>query len=486
MFVSYAVVVFGVTTPPTIPYPKVNYGTDPLKQLIQRGEYLAKAGDCIACHTDTDNNGAPFAGGLGIKTPFGTFYTPNITSDKETGIGNWTNKDFINAMHHGLNPRGQNYFPVFPYPYFNKVSEEDLIAIKAYLDHIPAVNNQPFKNDVPFPFNVRLMQYGWKILFFYPYSGYFKPDSTQSAQWNRGAYLVEGLGHCSMCHTPINPFGAPKRAYYLSGGIVDNYPAPSINVRALSQYTPEQITQVFTHDKMLGGGSVAGPMLDVNHNSLRYLSQEDLLAIATYLKTVNSKEIPKPKLSGGDVGKGIYEAYCTTCHATGAAGAPIVGNATDWAPRIKLGINTLVTHAITGLGSMPAKGTCTTCTDEEIKATVEYMVRNSEGPNATKSNIAAPIGTPSLTLTEGRRVYDESCAQCHNTGKLGAPKLGDGPTWDKIVQQNMDVLFGRAINGYKSHPPRGGCEKCTDGEIEAAVVYMVQTSQKGGDYKLWL
>lgn len=473
--------------PPTIPYPVIDYSQVKDPELIKKGEYLAKAGDCIACHTDTSKPGAPpFAGGLAMKTPFGTFFTPNITPDKETGIGNWTDKDFIKAMHDGLSPKNENYFPVFPYLYFNRVSNEDLLAIKAYLSSIPAVKYTPPKNDVPWPFNVRLGQWGWKIMFFFPDSGYFKEDPKQSKQWNRGAYLVQGLEHCSMCHTPINPLGAPKKAYYLAGGIVDNFPAPNITSSRLKNFTVEQVLNVFLKDQMLGGGKVEGPMLDVNHNSLKYLSKEDLEAIVIYLKTVKSKEIPKPKIkSGADLGKGIYEAYCSTCHASGAAGAPIVGDSVEWAPRIKLGMSTLYHNAIFGINSMPARGTCSTCTDPEIQAAVQYMVDNSK--EGGSSNIKAPRGMPApvANIQKGEKIYQQTCSTCHADGKLGAPKMGDKAAWAPIINQNMDTLFDRTIHGYKAMPPKGNCATCTDADIIDAVIYMVQQNKEGGDYLLW-
>jgi len=152
-------------------YPKPNYGTGKTRELIKRGEYLAKIGDCISCHTDSKHDGDVYAGGLAIESPFGTFYTPNITPDKETGIGSWTDKEFINAMKKGKNVKGQHFFPAFPYINFNKMSNDDVLAIKAYLLSIPAVHKANQNHDMPFPFRVRFLQLGWKILFFYPYAG---------------------------------------------------------------------------------------------------------------------------------------------------------------------------------------------------------------------------------------------------------------------------------------------------------------------------
>lgn len=466
-------------------YPQVNYGTGTQASLIRRGEYLAKAGDCIACHTDAKNNGKLYAGGLGINTPFGTFYTPNITPDKETGIGNWSDQDFIRAMQEGINPHGQYYFPVFPYTYFTKISKNDLLAIKTYLFSVPAVHQVNHANDVPFPFSWRFLQLGWRILFFT--SGEYKYDPEQTQEWNRGAYLVQGLGHCGMCHTPINFLGAPKDKYFLTGNFVDGYFAPDITEYGLKGSSTTNIVDVFSQDEMLkNAGAVQGPMAEVDHDSLMYLSPDDLQDIASYLITVKSAE---PKSSSGPVGPGagkkIYDAHCAVCHGTGAAGAPRIGDTTAWTPRIKQGMDILFQHAINGFNSMPPKGTCMTCSDEQIKAAVQYLADESK-PGAAGAGAPVVIKQPPRpTLADGKRIYEESCSVCHDQGLLGAPKLGDKEAWAPLISQNMDVLFTHSIKGYNRMPPKGTCVACTDAEIQAAVLYMVQQSKTTGDYLLW-
>lgn len=465
------------------PYPKVNYGTGLRAELIHRGEYLAKAGDCIACHTDTQSNGPVFAGGLGIKTPFGTFYSPNITSDKKTGLGNWSNNDFIRAMREGIAPNGSYYFPVFPYQYFTKLSDDDLVAIKAYLFSLPPVEKENRKLDVPWPFSWRFLQLGWRILFFK--EGVYAYEANHTSVWNRGAYLVEGLGHCSMCHTPMNFLGAPKQAYFLTGGVVDGYLAPDITSFGLKGATPQEVEDVFTQEKMIGGGEVAGPMAEVDHDSLKYLSNKDLFAISVYLKTVKSKEPKVETVSGPGAGKKVYEAHCAVCHGTGAAGAPKIGDTTAWDPRIKQGMDVLFTHAIKGFNAMPAKGMCQTCTDDEIKAAVQYLADQSK-PGAAGAAAAPPMiaPPPQPTLADGKRIYEDTCSVCHAKGLLGAPKLRDKAVWAPLIKQNMDVLFTHTIHGYKRMPPRGTCISCTNAELQAAVKYMVQESSDG-DYSLW-
>lgn len=466
-------------------YPKPDYSKGDRK-LIERGEYLTKAGDCMACHTDTKNHGKPFAGGLGIKTPFGTFYSPNLTPDKATGIGNWSDEDFIRAMHDGKAPNGSNYFPVFPYVDFNKITKEDLLAIKAYLFSLAPVQQENKKNDVPFPFSWRFLQYGWKLLFFYPDSGTYQYDNSKSAEWNRGAYLVKGLGHCGMCHTPINMLGAPKKAYYLTGNIVEGYYAANITKKGLGDATKQDIVNVFKHDQLLKGrGKVSGPMAEVNHDSLRYMSDEDLNAIAAFLLTVESKQ-PKVASSTGKVslaeGKKIYSNNCAACHTTGSAGAPKLGDATAWDSLIKLGKDTVYQHAINGINSMPPKGGCMTCSENQIKAAVDYLISAAQGGEVVAKK---PKPIPKLTLEDGKRIYEKGCKVCHQNGDLGAPKLGDQAAWAPRIAQNMDVLFTHSIQGYKGMPKMGACYQCSQAEVIAAVKYMAQESNTGGDYSLW-
>lgn len=467
-------------------YPKINYGKGAKAEQIKRGEYLAKAGDCIACHTQ--KGGKAFAGGLPIKTPFGTFYSPNITPDKETGVGRWTTDQFVRSMHEGVRADGSNNFPVFPYLYFNKVSTQDLIDIKAYMDAVPAVNQRNRKNDVPWPFSWRLPQMGWKLLFFDFYKGQFKPDPSQSAVWNRGAYLVEGLGHCAMCHTPINFLGGPKRKYaYRGGAVIDGYYVPDITGDNLKDASIQDIVNVFKKNEMIGShAQVRGPMADVNRNSLRYLSDEDLAAMATYLKTVKSPPL-KAATAGGKIdsgtGKEIYASHCAACHDTGASGAPKLGDSTAWAARIAQGNEMLYQNAIKGILGMPAKGTCMTCSDDEIKAAVDYMV----GKDAMKSPVMKAKGAApkQLTLEEGKRIYQQVCSICHEQGKLGAPQIGDKAAWAPRLQQNMDVMLQHVIEGYKAMPAKGACNACSNAEIIAATKYIVEESKSEGDYKLW-
>ncbi len=455
---------------------------------IKRGEYLAKAGDCIACHTNTPEKGKPFAGGLPMNTPFGTIYSPNITPDKKTGIGNWTDAQFVKAMRQGISPQGHYYYPAFPYYYFSKVTLQDLKDIKTYLNSIPAVQQANHKNEMVEPFNARFLQLGWRMLFFRPQNtGLFKPNPKQSAQWNRGAYLVEGLGHCAMCHSPSYyivsnklSLGAPIQKYNLTGAKIQGYLAPNITEENLAKISDQEITEVFTQDRLIGGGRVAGPMLEVNHNSLKHLTQSDLLAIAKYLRSVQSISPPKPKPGKGGPGGAIYEGYCSGCHTTGAGGAPKYGDPASWHALLNIGIHKVYTNAIKGIGGMPAKGTCLSCSDEEIKQAVDYMIAAVAGKRYT------PIpGQRKLTLTDGKNIYDTNCAVCHNVGFKNAPKPGDKEAWKPIIKAGFLAAYQNIVAGKKGHPPQGACPNCSDAELIAAIKYMMQQSTTAKDYILW-
>ncbi|MGC2198720.1 MAG: cytochrome c, partial [Stellaceae bacterium] len=183
--------------------------------VVSRGAYLTNAAGCEDCHTDREHGGKPYAGGRALATPFGTFYSPNITPDPETGIGRWSDEQFLRALRDGVRPDGANFFPVFPYPSFTKITDADMRAIKAYLFSLPAVRQVNRAHDVSFPFSWRFLQYAWKWLFFSP--GPFRPAPARSEAYNRGAYLVTALSHCGECHTPRNWFGATEPNRFLAG-----------------------------------------------------------------------------------------------------------------------------------------------------------------------------------------------------------------------------------------------------------------------------
>jgi mono/diheme cytochrome c family protein len=298
---------------------------------VQRGEYLARAGDCIACHTAP--TGRLFAGGLAMPTPFGTLYSTNITPDLETGIGKWNADQFYEVMHNGRSPDTGLIYPAMPFASYTKVTRADSDAIFAYLQTIPAVRQQDRPNDLRFPYNNRALILGWRTLFFN--EGNYKPDPHQSAEWNRGAYLVEGLGHCGMCHTPINALGGSSEAQKFQGGLIpmQNWYAPSLTSNqeaGLGDWSIEDIIQYLRTGKSKRG-IVYGPMAEVVYNSLQYLTDEDVHAMAVYLKSLAQGTPPPPATTTAahaesslllTLGKTVYDAHCASCHGAQGRGEP--------------------------------------------------------------------------------------------------------------------------------------------------------------------
>jgi mono/diheme cytochrome c family protein len=299
--------------------------------VLAKGEYLARAGDCIACHTARE--GKTFAGGLPMKTPFGTLYTSNITPDPQTGIGTWTPDQFYKMMHNGRFPDGGLVYPAMPFASYTKVTREDSDAIYAYLRSIPPVKQTNRPHDLRFPFDNRSLILGWRTLFFN--EGEYKPDPTKSADWNRGAYLVEGLGHCGMCHTAINALGGSSDSQAFEGGLIpmQNWYAPSLTSNkeaGLGDWTIQEITD-YLRTGVSSRGAVYGPMAEVVYNSLQYLNDDDIRAMAIYLKGLaqgTPPERPAPSLPSAEsslllsLGKRIYDRECASCHGAVGLGMP--------------------------------------------------------------------------------------------------------------------------------------------------------------------
>lgn len=300
-------------------------------ELIARGEYLARAGDCIACHTVP--SAQMFGGGRPMETPFGTLYTPNISSDKQYGIGDWTAAEFYRMLHDGKSRDGTLLYPAMPFASYTKVTRADSDAIFAYLQSTQPVHQANRPHDLRFPYNQRSLLLGWRTLFFRP--GEFKPDSTQSVEWNRGAYLVEGLGHCTMCHTAINALGGNSASKQFQGGLipVQNWYAPSLTSNkeaGLGDWSISDIVDLL-HAGVSNRGAVYGPMAEVVYDSFQYLTEDDVRAVAVYLKSLpgRSNEVDKsPKTSFmteegarlAPLGKKIYDSQCAVCHATEGQG----------------------------------------------------------------------------------------------------------------------------------------------------------------------
>ena len=260
----------------------------------KRGQYLFDAAGCKGCHTDTKNKGKPLAGGRKLKTPFGTYYSPNITPDPMTGIGKWTDADFVRALRSGIAPDGSHYFPVFPYPSYTGITDRDILDIKAYLFTTAPVSKTNKEHDTLPPFGSRLLLGPWKTLNFTP--GPFKPDPERSRQWNRGAYLVRALGHCGECHTPRNLLGAMKSGMEMAGtsddpdgGVVPNItPDRKTGIGKWSRGDLEE----YLESGMLPDGDFAGSdMGEVIDNSTSRLTKADRKAMVDYIRSMAPVEI---------------------------------------------------------------------------------------------------------------------------------------------------------------------------------------------------
>ncbi len=298
--------------------------------LIQKGEYLARAGDCVACHTNPE--GKEFAGGRAMPTPFGALYSPNITPDEETGIGQWSADEFYRMMHSGVSRDGSLLYPAMPFASYSKVTRADSDAIYAYLMSVQPVKQKNRPHELRFPFNKRELLIGWRTLYFN--EGEHQPDPKQSEQWNRGAYLVEGLGHCAMCHTAINALGGSKESQEFEGGMIpnQNWYAPSLTSNreaGLGEWELKDIAELLQVG-VSKRATVYGPMAEVVYNSLQYMTDADAEAMAVYLKTLPKRDAEAPPTSQArlvqptvmESGRKIYDKQCAICHGADGKGQP--------------------------------------------------------------------------------------------------------------------------------------------------------------------
>ncbi|WP_426287431.1 c-type cytochrome [Luteibacter sp. E-22] len=305
--------------------------------VAQRGQYLATIGDCAACHTA--RNGQPFAGGRVVPTPFGAIPAPNLTADRDTGLGAWSAEDFYRAMHSGKGHDGTSLYPAFPFTSYTKVTRVDTDAIFAYLKTLPAVRRANTDDTLRWPYSMRSLMGPWRTLYFS--EGEFQPDAGRSAAWNRGAYLVQGLGHCNECHARRNSFGAMVDDPFLAGGIVpvQNWYAPDLSMGAgggLAGWTEADVVALLKTGRSRKGAAI-GPMAEVVMRSTQHLSDGDLAAMATYLKSLPARDPPRMRESGADArdlaqrGRTVYAEQCADCHAAdgrgkGEAYPPLDGN----------------------------------------------------------------------------------------------------------------------------------------------------------------
>lgn len=360
--------------------------------LVKRGRDLAAIGNCNDCHTV--RGGKDFAGGLPVPTPFGTIYSSNITPDAETGIGRWSEAAFRRAMQSGVNLDGAHLYPTFPYDHFTHVSDDDNRALYAFLMTQRPVRAPTRQNDLAFPFNQRVAVAGWKLLFLR--HGTYQPDSTKSAEWNRGAYLVEGLAHCGACHTPRNALGAEKTQASFAGGDVDTWHAYAINNQSSAPvpWTAEALFQYLRQGWHPDHGVARGPMAEVVSN-LSEVPESDVRAIAVYMADVFGAPTPEQKRRGeealaqaasrqppqpdGNAGAKIFAAACATCHATDRAppfgGINLALSTTLTGPDARNAANIVLSgiRPTAGERSPIMPGFADSMTDGQIVAVLDYL-----------------------------------------------------------------------------------------------------------------
>ncbi len=299
-------------------------------EQIQRGEYLARAGNCMGCHTT--RGGEPYAGGRKLNTPFGQFVTPNITPDNETGIGRWNSEDFWQALHYGKSKDGRYLYPAFPYTEYTKVTRPDADAIFAYLRSLPPVVQANPPHKINSPYDNQALLFLWRTRYFN--EGVYQPDKSKSDEWNRGNYLVQGLGHCNACHTPRNVWGGSRDDKMSGGKIMGTYwYAPSLVSpleAGVSEWSIEDIAKLLSTG-INGHAVTSGPMATIVRQSLQYLSDYDIRSMAVYLQSLGEKRDSTPRKARKmpeqvrqyiALGQEVYEKHCQDCHGKSGEGVP--------------------------------------------------------------------------------------------------------------------------------------------------------------------
>jgi len=375
--------------------------------LVTRGKYLSEAADCEVCHTT--EGGRPFAGGRAFRTPFGVLYSPNITADPETGIGTWTEEDFIDAVHKGIAKNGERLYPAFPYESYTLLADDDVRAIKAYLFSLPAARAAAPPNGLKFPFNLRWLMGIWSV--FYNPNQRFRPLADRTAEWNRGAYLVEGLAHCGDCHTPRNLAQALDNRRKFEGTVIGAWAAYNItqdSVSGVGKWSDAELIDYLHAGHAVGRGAAGGPMAEVIDASLSNLLPADIRAIVAYLRSIPAirtrdlatpeaspaSDMPKRMDAAADPrGEQIFAGSCASCHGWSGVSlltsdATLIGDravndasAVNVAQMILSGANRRTPQ---GVVFMPAFGSA--YSDTEIAAVANYVTSRF---GATPSHLTA-------------------------------------------------------------------------------------------------
>ncbi|MFJ7567162.1 c-type cytochrome [Herminiimonas sp. NPDC097707] len=371
-------------------------------EQIRQGEYLARIGNCMSCHTA--RGGESYAGGRAVPTPFGNIYTSNLTPDAETGLGKWSNADFWQAMHDGKSKDGSLLYPAFPYTNYTRVTRADSDAIFAYLQTLPTVQKKNIAPELRFPYDNRALLYVWRALYFRP--GQYANEDKQSVEWNRGAYLAQGLGHCSACHSPRDSFGGTDMKSELGGGMIPvlNWYAPPLNgdkETSLGNWEVEHLAALMKTG-VAPQRSVSGPMAEVVAGSLQHMHKDDAHALAGYLKSLPQQSAAplvaaetmreESKQAMIDAGAKLYEDQCISCHQASGKGVPSIYPALAGSRAITTPVATNAIRMVLYGGYAPSTGGNPrpygmppfgqSMTDEEVAAVVTY-IRNAWGNQGT-------------------------------------------------------------------------------------------------------
>jgi mono/diheme cytochrome c family protein len=386
-------------------------GAPPAGDVLARGEYLATAADCVACHTESGSATA-FAGGVAFRMPFGTIYSSNITADPATGIGRWSDDEFVRAVREGIRNDGQHLYPALPYTSYTQLSRDDVLAIRAYLKSLPAVKQQNKPNDLGFPFNQRWAMGFWNAAFFK--SQRFAADNSKSPQWNSGAYLAVALGHCAECHTPRNVGFGLEHGKELSGEELQGWRAYNITSDpryGIGAWSDADLAAYIKSGHAAEHASAAGPMGEAVSHSLQHLNSDDVAALVVYLRSVPAREgkgsiavdaAPAPALASSNMAPGnpswpehaqglkLFESACASCHQWNGKGqqtpyASLVGTrgvndatGTNVTQAILQGVNLRVADNDV---YMPAFGAA--YTDTEVAALANYVIAQFGGKDGS-------------------------------------------------------------------------------------------------------
>ncbi len=429
---------------------KASPRSDTQAQQVKRGEYLTLAGDCASCHTAP--GGESFAGGMYMPTPFGEISVPNITPDRDTGIGAWSEDDFYRALHEGIGRHGEYLYPVFPFPWYTHVTREDAAAIRAYLFSLPPVNKPRAPLRLSWPASIRESLAAWRTAFFRP-AAVPAPDRG-SPQLNRGAYLVEGLGHCGECHNQHNVAGASRWSGTLEGGQIEGWYAPNLTSdksEGIGAWSTQEIAKFLKTGQSPHAGVVLGPMQEVVERSLSHLDGSDLLAIAAYLKatppreTYANRSVPTFRVAEG----GTYLSYCASCHGVSGQGVKgqipaLAGNGAINAGGPENAIRVVLGGLPAGRGLAPMPAVGATMTDLQVAEAINY-VRNSFG-NAAPAN-AVPGLVAQLRSTTQTPLSGSPAAGCPEITDADLAKAMKAASVPARLAGMDDVNMLRVIDG---------------------------------------